>query len=227
MPKQTANDNSQAIIPYVGRATPAVQDNNVNLVLHLFDTNAERHLHHSFIDDAMDADALDSSWGLKENGTQPNLKKLYMDRLLKVNKQDDNCPIVLQAVTFNVFSNYLVTKRSKKSHILSKSTYSGLRSALTHLHKISGQEIPAEFQQYMSTFSRGIKRKVTQEKLESGLSLEEGKKEMNFDVYKLMCRKMLEMNSKEGPFAHLFLILEWNLMACASNCMDFRLRHIE
>ena len=79
----------------------------------------------------------------------------------------------------------------------------------------------------MSTFSRGIKRQVTQEKMESGLSLEEGKKAMNFDVYKLMCRKMLEISSDEGPLAHLFLILEWNLMACASNCMNFRLGHLE
>ena len=92
---------------------------------------------------------------------------------------------------------------------------------------MAGQEIPDKFRQEMSTFSRGIKRKVTQEKMESGLSLEKGKKTMNFDVYKLMCQKMLEINSDEGPFAHLFLILEWNLMARASNCMNFWLGHFE
>ena len=111
--------------------------------------------------------------------------------------------------------------------MLSKSSYGSLRSALAHLHKIAGQEIPSQFQQEMSTFTRGIKRKVTQEKLELGHSLEEGKKPMNFDVYKLMCRKMLQLNSDEGSFAHLFLVLEWNLMARASNCTNFRLGHLE
>ena len=50
---------------------------------------------------------------------------------------------------------------------------------------------------------------------------------MNFDVYKLLCKKLLEMNSDEGVFAHLFLVLEWNLMARAPNCTNLRLGHIE
>ena len=243
MTERTANSNSQAIVPYAGRPTPAVQEimnlyvastsaknytrSNVQLAIYLFDTDAERYLHSSFLDEAVDADDLDFSLGQKKDGKRENLRKICMDQLLKVNKHDDNCPIVLQKVTFNVFSNYLATKRNKKGQMLSKSTYGTLRSALTHLYKMAGQEIPDKFRQEMSTFSRGIKRKVTQEKMESGLSLEEGKKAMNFDVYKLMCRKMLEISSDEGPFAHLFLILEWNLMARASNCMNFRLGHLE
>ena len=165
---------------------------------------------------------------MNKYGRRPNLRKLcIMDHLLKVNKHDNNCPIVLQTVTFNIISNYLVNKKRKTGEMLSKSSYGSLWSALAHLHKIAGQEIPSQFQQEMSTFTRGIKRKVPQEKLELGHSLEEGKKPMNFDVYKLMCRKMLQLNSDEGSFAHLFLVLEWNLMARASNCTNFRLGHLE
>ena len=45
-----------------------------------------------------------------------------------------------------------------------------------YLHKIAGYDAPREFKHDMSTFSRGIKRKVVEEKLEAGQSLEEGKK---------------------------------------------------
>ena len=33
----------------------------------------------------------------------------------EVKKSDDNCPIVLEKLTFNVFSRYMSTKKSKKS----------------------------------------------------------------------------------------------------------------
>ena len=50
-----------------------------------------------------------------------------------------------------------------------------------------------------------------------GRSLEEGKKGMSFEVYKLMRSKFIEMDIEDAVFAHLFLILQWNLMARSSN----------
>ena len=87
--------------------------------------------------------------------------------------------------------------------------------------------MPPQFNKNLTQFQRGMKRKVTSEKVKSGQSLEEGKKPMNFDAYKLMCKKLIEMEKDEGAFAHLFLILEWNLMARASNCLLLNLGHIE
>ena len=243
MPERTANSVSEAIVPYAGKPSSNVQDilnnyvaksslkmydrSNIRLILYLFDIDPEMFLHSSFLDDALEADDLDFALGWKEKGRRDNLRDLCKKRLEIVNKHDKNCPLILQKVTFNVFSHYLATKRNKKGEMMSKSSYGMFRSAFTHLHKMAGQAIPLQFQQDMATFNRGIKRKVTQEKMEAGLSLEEGKKAMNFDVYKLMCGKMLTMNSDEGSFAHLFLVLEWNLMARASNCMNFRLGHLE
>ena len=40
---------------------------------------------------------------------------------------------------------------------------------------------------------------------------------MNFSTYKLMCKQFLESNHEYADFAHLYLILEWNLMARSDN----------
>ena len=41
-----------------------------------------------------------------------------------------------------------------------------------------------------------------------------------------MCTKLIGMETKDAVFAHLFLILEWNLMARSNNCTKLRLGHI-
>ena len=56
---------------------------------------------------------------------------------------------------------------------------------------------------------------------------EEGKKPMSFEVYKLMCRKMITSEADDAIFAHLFLVLEWNLMARSNNYKNMHLSHIE
>ncbi len=55
--------------------------------------------------------------------------------------------------------------------------------------------------------------KVTQDKLNNGDCLNKGKKKMGYNVYKLMCQILLQGDSTEYCFAHLFLTLEWNLMS--------------
>ena len=50
---------------------------------------------------------------------------------------------------------------------------------------------------------------------------------MNIEVYKLMCTKLMAMETEDAVFTHLFLILEWNLMAQSDNCTKLKLAHIE
>ena len=49
-------------------------------------------------------------------------------------RNDDNCPILLEKMTFNIFSHYMSMKESKNSGVyLSATIYGGIRSALTHM----------------------------------------------------------------------------------------------
>ena len=65
--------------------------------------------------------------------------------LEKVNKSDDNCPIVPEKMTFNVFYHYMSTKKIKiYMEYLSSTRYGGVRSSLTHLYRMSGKMMDGE-----------------------------------------------------------------------------------
>jgi phage-related protein len=59
------------------------------------------------------------------------------------------------------------------------------------------------------------------------LKLNEGKKPMSREVYSFLAQKLFESERKEHIFAHLFLVLDWNLMKRAENCVDLKLEHVK
>ena len=73
--------------------------------------------------------------------TRPATRKICTDALDVVNKASNNCPIIPPSLTFNIFSHYLTTRRKKNKCYLEKTTYRGIISALTHLFRMSGQEM--------------------------------------------------------------------------------------
>ena len=68
---------------------------------------------------------------------------------------------------------------------------------------------------------------MAKEKSASGKSLEEGKRPMSFEAYRLMCKKMMESDATEALFAHCYLTMEWNLMARSDNCENMHVSHVE
>ena len=69
------------------------------------------------------------------------------------------------------------------------------------------------FKKDLSQLMCGLKREVTKQKMESGESLDMGKKPMSFEAYSLMCSKLHVLKSTDALFGHCFLTMEWNLMA--------------
>jgi hypothetical protein len=75
----------------------------------------------------------------------------------------------------------------------------------------------------MTTLLKGLKRtiQVVEQQVASGEALEEGKDAMSFACLKLLCQKFIEGNKDEYHFTHLFLLLEWNLIARSDNVSNF------
>ena len=56
------------------------------------------------------------------------------DSLKAINRNNNNCPILMDKMTFNIFSNYISMKKGKKSGVYIYATsYGDIHSALTHL----------------------------------------------------------------------------------------------
>ena len=85
----------------------------------------------------------------------------------------------------------------------------------------------AGFKKDLSQFMSGMKRHVAAKKRESGVSLDEGKRAMSFEIYRKMCEELYSGEGDDYLFAHAFLTMEWNLMARSDDCVNMYLQHIQ
>ena len=150
------------------------------------------------------------------------------DAINAMNRNDDNCPILLAKMTFNIFSHYMSMKRSKNSGVyLSTTSYGGIRSALTHMYCVSGKDMYQGFKKELSQFMSGIRRVIDSNKRQYGISINEGKKAMGFDFFKTLCDVLHQVEDEEFIFAHVFLTTESNLMARSDNCVNMHIKQIQ
>ena len=69
------------------------------------------------------------------------MRATYKEALKVINNSDEICPIVLEKMSFNIFSHYISTKKHKKSsNHLSATGYGGIRSVLNHLYRMSRKD---------------------------------------------------------------------------------------
>ena len=224
--EREATSSVQKIMANVVTETSSEQYNGENIIFLLWlykdDMFREELLNDWFYENMILAEKEDEGKNVKRT-----MRAVCKKALEGIRKGASNCPLILSKLTFNVFSHYLTTRKNKKGKYLSKGAYSGIRSALMHMYRMSGDEMNDEFRKDMGQFISGMKRLVTKSKLDEGASLDEGKKPMSFDVYKTMCDLLLRDGGEDAAFAHLFLILEWNLMARSKNCTKMHVNHIQ
>ena len=241
-----SNSNSTAIVQYE-QPTDAVRDTmmtgmvapstlkayrieQLKFITYLYDTNADKFISDSVLQIFHEAHQKDQE-NDKSKKTRKHLRKCIKEHLKKMNRYDNNCPVVLQHVSFSEFTKYMLDFRSKDEdgvlHYLSKSAYGHMKSAFGNLFKTSGQNMESVLAAELNQFSNSLSRKIAEAKVSSGQSLDEGKKPMSFAVYQLMCRKLLESDQADTLFAHTYLVLEWNLMARAHMIADMDVAHIE
>ena len=63
-------------------------------------------------------------------------------------------------------------------------------------------------------------------KRQDGISLEDGKKAMSFDVYKTLCNVLHQVEVEDFLFSHVFLTMELNLMERSDNVVNIHIKHI-
>ena len=95
------------------------------------------------------------------------------------------------------------------------------------MYRMSGATTPKEFKIVISQFMSGMKRTIASQKAESGESLDEGKKMISYEVWKKLFRLLFDGEGDEYAFNHLFLTLEWNLLAQSDNCLAMNENHVQ
>ena len=112
---------------------------NVNLLLWIYDGNDS--VKNILLEEWFRNKLSNAEVGDEGKKTRPSMRNNCKDVLDAVNKASNNCPTILPSLTFNIFSHYLTTRRKKNKYYLKKTMYEGIRSSLTRLFRISGQEM--------------------------------------------------------------------------------------
>mmetsp|Transcript_13416 Transcript_13416/g.25176 ORF Transcript_13416/g.25176 Transcript_13416/m.25176 type:complete len:440 (-) Transcript_13416:928-2247(-) len=149
----------------------------------------------------------------------------WLDKMQRTNPE--LCPVDMTQITYEIAASYMTTKRDARGRLLSKNSYSGIRSSIIYLFTMSKINPPPEFVTRMGTLLKGFKRTIVEQRVAAGETLEEGKEAMSFACLKLLCKKFMEEDRDEYHFAHLFLLLEWNLIARSDNVVSLHMNDFE
>ena len=83
------------------------------------------------------------------------------------------------------------------------------------------------FKKELPQFISGTKRLIASNKRQDGISLEEVKKAVIFDVYKTLCDVLHQGEGQDFLFDYAFSTMEWILMARSNNCVNMNIKHIQ
>ena len=94
---------------------------------------------------------------------------------------------------------------------LSKVVHSLKQVGLYYLYCLCGFVQTKEFQEQFKVIFKGFLRTVAEEVKNGDGQISTGNVPLSFKLYCKLCKLMLQDNSPSGRFAHLFLVLLWNL----------------
>jgi len=108
----------------------------------------------------------------------------------------------------------------------SNSQFSAIRSAIAYVYTSSRVPMPDVMSNEMTIFINGMQRTISAAKEHLGLKITEGKDALSFDNYEFLAKQLFFSGEKKDVFNRLFLILDWNLMKRAENCVHAKINHI-
>ena len=163
-----------------------------------------------------------------EEKGKKEMRATCKDDLQESKIRNNNCPIVLEKLTFNVFSHYMSTKKSKKSGgYVYANIYGGVQIYLIHLYRMSDKTMDRGFEKELSQFMLGIINVVVANNRLSSTNILDGNRAMIFEVYTIVCEELYDKEINNHLFAHALQTMGCNLMARSYNCVNMHVQYIQ
>jgi hypothetical protein len=137
-------------------------------------------------------------------------------------------PIKLQgrnSLTPEMFVSFLLSQSDTKAGKYKKA-YGGDRSALSDLMNQCEVTPSQQQQNKLKRLYKGLNRTSAKARGATGARLGEGKDPLPFELYRAICKWLLEDYAKESIFLHCFLTLTWNLMCRSRNTVYVHRQHV-
>ena len=122
----------------------------------------------------------------------------------------------------NIVGTVVVSNSSVRIR-LSPSSYDASCSSLSNIYLECGidkEKTSKELWTQLSSYKKGTWRLAVKERKQLGLAATEGKKPFPFRAYKHLAKILFESDEPEPVTAHIFLLLEWNLISWAEYVVD-------
>ena len=183
------------------------------------------------------ADPVVSAWFLSEYQSKQNeeAKKKHVLNYCVDMMDDQQSRLTNQgrpAIDFiilnhNDFAKWITVVQKKGGGKPSQASYDAYRRGLTQFFDDHGRYYEPNFDQQLSKFYSGLKTD-TAELAQAGIGkVRKGKSPLPMDLYKFLALTFLGQGKSGNVFAHLFLILQWNLMCRAKNVKTIGFCHMK
>lgn len=139
----------------------------------------------------------------------------------------DSVPLNLSAITYQIFSQYIVSCRRDNGEYMSFSHYNSKRSAFTHLFFEAEEEMDDERWNKIATLFAGLRRLIARQNQQLGKRATSGRDRMPFSVYQFICKKLREDGGSDAIFAHCIFTLSWSLMSRSESMTIANVQHID
>eukprot|EP01051_Picozoa_sp_SAG22_P005314 SAG22_NODE_312_length_12614_cov_4.783540_2_plen_449_part_00 len=138
-----------------------------------------------------------------------------------------NPAVDFETMSFQPFAKWILNVTLENGSKPSQATYDAYRRGLTQFFTDHSKYYNPNFDQQLSNFYSGLKTD-TAELAQQGIGrVRKGKSPLSIDLYKHLSTLYLTLGSSGNVFAHLFLILSWNLMARAKNTATIGHMHMK
>jgi integrase len=134
-------------------------------------------------------------------------------------------PLKFDSLTPEILVEVALALRKKDGTRPQESTYDQYRTAIRNLFFLYGTNWYIDFETKQSRLYKGLSR-LARERIANGES-KKGVDPLQFGDFKRLAASFLNSSKTEVIFSHAFLVLSWNLMCRASNCVGVCLEHIE
>lgn len=137
----------------------------------------------------------------------------------------DKKPLKFELVTEMYVKMYLQSLKKRGGDDVSNSVHQGTRSAVRDLFR-RYEHLDLYDKMNLETFSKGLKRNAAVRQGKGQAKIETGKIPLEFSLYCQIATRFLTSGKTEHIFAHLFLILSWNLCCRAGNTAEICFAHL-
>jgi hypothetical protein len=192
----------------------------------------------------------------RENEQRLDHRKRLVKGFAKLLREAHNLPFLnVHLIAADRYVNFLLTFEGRTSRFMSTSAYINKRASLNHMWRAHNRiGYPPDFNKEIGNLMKGLLRQIAEdgnnhrrrrnrnnnnnnEHVLAGFDAEGdddegdgttkvGKEPMSVQLYKQLCRWLLDYGTKDGVFGFCYLVVTWNLSCRSGNTARIHFRDI-